>query len=92
MKEVIKKIMKNKVIGHMLAACIILLVSQVVINIVKCNWVGVFNGIIWLFAACLNFKMISRISSLEDVIDCQERFIDRICNAIEVAKTKEETE
>ena len=92
MNEIIKKITKNKVIGHMLAACIILLVLSLVINIVECNWVGVFNDIIWLFVACLNFKMMSRISSLEDVIDCQERFIDRICNAIEVAKKKEETE
>jgi hypothetical protein len=34
----------------------------------------------------------SRTSSLEDVINCQERFIDRICDAIEKAKKKEETE
>ena len=92
MNEIIKKITKNKVIGHILAACIILLVLSLVINIVKCNWVDVFNDVIWIFVACLNFKMMSRISSLEDVINCQERFIDRICNAIEVAKKKEETE
>lgn len=92
MKEIIKKITKNKVIGHMLAACIILLVLSLVIDIVKCNWAGVFSDIIWLYVACLNFKMMSRISSLEDVIDCQERFIDRICEAIEKAKKKEETE
>ena len=92
MNDIIKKITKNKVMGHILAACIILLVLSLVINIVKCNWVDVFNDVIWIFVACLNFKMMSRISSLEDVINCQERFIDRICNAIEVAKKKEETE
>ena len=92
MNEIIKKITKNKVMGHILAACIILLVLSLVINIVKCNWVDVFSDVIWIFVACLNFKMMSRISSLEDVINCQERFIDRICNAIEVAKKKEETE
>lgn len=92
MKEIIKKITKNKVYGHMLAACIILLVLSLVIDIVKCNWVGVFSDIIWLYVSCLNLKMMSRVSSLEDVIDCQERFIDRICKAIEKAKKKEETE
>jgi Fe2+ transport system protein B len=92
MNEIIKKITKNKVIGHILAACIILLVLSLVINIVKCNWVDVFNDAIWIFVAFMNFKMMSRISSLEDVINCQERFIDRICDAIEKAKKQEETE
>lgn len=92
MNEVLKKFTNHKVYGHILATCIILLVLSLVINIVKCNWVEAFTDIIWLFAACLNFKLIGRISSLEDIIDCQERFIDRICNAIEAAEKKEETE
>ena len=92
MKEIIKKIQTHKLVGHVLAACIILLGISLVFCITKGNWVGVFNNVIWLVTACLIFKAITRIDTLSDIIDIQDRFIDRICDAIEVAKKKTESE
>lgn len=88
MKKIIKKMQVNKVYGHATAACIILLVLLSVNSITKGDWNGIFNNIIWLTVACLNFKITSHNSVLKDIIDCQERIIDRICNAIEVAKKR----
>ena len=90
MKEIIKKIQTHKLVGHVL--CIILLGLLLVLCITKGDWAGVFNNAIWLTVACLNFKAMTRIDTLSDIIDTQQRFIDRICDAIEVAKKKAESE
>lgn len=92
MKEIIKKIQTRKLGGHILAAGIILLGLSLGFCIVKGNWEGVLSNAIWLTVACLSFKTMTRIDTLSDIIDTQERFIDRICDAIEVAKKKTESE
>lgn len=92
MKEIIKKIQTHKLVGHVLAACIILLGLSLVFCITKGSWASVFNNTLWLTVACLNFKAMNRIDTLSDIIDTQERFIDRICDAIEVAKKKADSE
>lgn len=51
-----------------------------------------FNDKYGLTVACLSFKAMTRIDTLSDIIDTQERFIDRICDAIEVAKKKTDSE
>ena len=75
-----------------MAACIIWLGLSLVFCITKGDWVGVLNHAIWLTIACMKIKEATQIDTLSDIIDTQERFIDRICDAIEVAKKKAESE
>lgn len=88
MKDLIKTISHNKMIGHVLAACIILLALSLVYHIIKGEWADVFSDTIWIVVACLNFKMLNRLASMKDIINTQERFIDLICDAIGKAKIK----